>query len=114
MSSIISNQASLKCKDPGCPIFSIVIGNNNIHEALLDLGASVDLLPFTMCERLGLEELKPTKMVLQLDDDSTMLPREMAEDVFIKVGKFIFPVDFVVLETEVLISRNNEMLAILG
>jgi len=51
-------------------------------------------------ERLGLGELKPTKIILQLVDYSTRLPRRMVKDVLIKVGQFIFPVDFVVLETK--------------
>ena len=64
VSSIISNQMPLKCKDPGCPTISITVGNHTIHPALPDLGASVNLLPFTVYERLGLGELKSTKMVL--------------------------------------------------
>jgi len=61
VSSIISNQIPLKCKDPGCPTISIVV---TIHRALLDLGASVNLLPFIVYKRLGPGELKSTKMVL--------------------------------------------------
>jgi len=64
VSSIISNQMPLKCKDPGCPTISITVGNHTIHPALPDLGASVNLLPFTVYESLGLGELKSTKMVL--------------------------------------------------
>jgi len=48
VSSIISNQVPLKCKDPGCPTISIVVGNHTIHRALLDLGPSFNLLPFTV------------------------------------------------------------------
>jgi len=61
---------------------------------------------------LGL--LKPTKIILQLDDRSTRLLRGMVEDVLIKVGEFIFPVDFVVLETKGLLSTENEMPVILS
>ena len=104
----------LKCKDPSCPTISIVVGNHTIHRALLDLGASVNLLPFTVYKRLGLGELKSTKMVLQLADRSTRLPRRLIEDVLIKVGDFIHPVDFVVLETEVVVNPENEISVILG
>jgi len=82
---IISNQVPLKCKDSG-PTISIVVGNHTIHRAFLNLGASVNLLPFTIYERLSLGELKSTKMVLQLADRSTRLPRELIEDVLVKVG----------------------------
>ena len=48
VSSIISTQNTLKYKDPGCPIISYIIGDNKIDHALLDLGASVNLLPFSV------------------------------------------------------------------
>jgi len=65
MRSIIAPQVPVTYKDPECPTISILIGNHNIHRALFYLGASVNLLyPFTAYERLGLGELKPTKMVL--------------------------------------------------
>ena len=63
-SSILS-QISVRYKDPGCPIVSIVIGDQLIHRALLDLGASVNFIPFTEYGMLELGELKPTKMVIQ-------------------------------------------------
>jgi hypothetical protein len=56
----------VKYKDPGCPTISCIIGNFNIDRALLDLGASVNLLPYSIYEQLGLGELKPTKVALQL------------------------------------------------
>ena len=65
-------------------------------------------------EKLGFGELKPAKMVLQLANRSTSYPREIVEDVLIKVGEFIFLVDFVVLETEVVVSTEMEILGILG
>jgi len=65
-------------------------------------------------ERLGLGELKSTKMVLQLADHSTRLRRGVVEDVLIKAGEFIYPIDFVVLETEVIVSPENEISIILG
>jgi len=55
---------SFECKNPGCPTISIVIGNHNIYQTLLDLGTSVNLLPLIVYARLGLGELKPAKMVL--------------------------------------------------
>ena len=63
-SFILSHQIPVKYKDSGRPIISIAIGGQLIHRALLDLGASVNLIPFTEYERLGLGELKPTKMVI--------------------------------------------------
>ena len=64
VSSIISNQVGIKCRDSGCPTISIMIGHHNIRRAFPDLRASVNLLTFAVYERLGFGELKPTKMVL--------------------------------------------------
>ena len=91
--SIIS-QIVVKYNDLGCPTVSIVIGDQLIHKTLLDLGASVNLVPFTKYERLELGELKPTKMVIQLANRSTKVPRWMVEDVLISVGQFIYLIGF--------------------
>ena len=83
----------MKCKDPGSPAISCKIGDRLIEKALLDLGASVNLLPYLVYLQLGLGELKPTTMTLQLADRSMKIPRGIVEDVLIKVDAFYFPVD---------------------
>ena len=64
VSVILQHNTPVKYKDPSCPTISCIIGNFNIDKALLDLGASVNLLPDSIYEQLGLGELKPTKVVL--------------------------------------------------
>jgi len=93
---------------------SIIIAKQLIHTALLGLGASVNLMPFTEYEKLELGELKPTKMVIQLVDRSTRVPKEIVEDVLIRVDEFIYPVDFVVTETEKVSNLASQVLVILG
>ncbi|XP_077215705.1 uncharacterized protein LOC143850332 [Tasmannia lanceolata] len=66
-----------KHKDPGCPTISCTIGNTKIEHALLDLGASVNLLPFSVYMQLGLGDLKPTTVTLQLADRSIKTPKGM-------------------------------------
>ncbi|GJS57328.1 reverse transcriptase domain-containing protein [Tanacetum coccineum] len=66
--------------------------------ALADLGASINLMPLSIWEKLSLPELTPTQMILELADRSTTRPAGIAEDVFVKVGKFHFPADFVVVD----------------
>jgi len=78
----------------------MVIRDQLIDISLLDLRANVNLTPFIEYARLGLSELKPTKMVIQLVARSTRLPRDIVEDVLSRVGEFIYPVDFVVIESE--------------
>ena len=104
----------MKYKDPGCPTISCVIGNTFVDKALLDLGASVNLLPFSVYQALGLGELQKTNVILQLADRSIKIPKGIIEDVLIKVGDFVFPVDFVVLETEPVRNLKNQISIILG
>ena len=71
-----------------------------IKKALLDLGASVNLLPSSVYDLFGFRELKPTTVTLQLADRSIKISRGMLEDVLVKVDEFYFPVDFLVLDME--------------
>ncbi|RVW22897.1 hypothetical protein CK203_107870 [Vitis vinifera] len=64
VSAIIQCKSPLKYKDPGCPTISVMIGGKVVEKALLDLGASVNLLPYSVYKQLGLGELKPTSITL--------------------------------------------------
>ena len=75
VSSILQCKLPIKYKDSGCPTISCMIGANQIERALLDLGASLNLLPYSVYLYLGLGELKPTSMTLQLADRSVKRPR---------------------------------------
>nr|GEV55233.1 reverse transcriptase domain-containing protein [Tanacetum cinerariifolium] len=66
--------------------------------ALANLGASINLMPLSIWRKLSLPKLTPTHMILELADRSTTIPTEIAKDVFVKVGKFHFPADFVVVD----------------
>ncbi|GJV27253.1 reverse transcriptase domain-containing protein [Tanacetum coccineum] len=66
--------------------------------ALADLGASINLMPLSIWKKLQLSGLTETKMVLELADRTISKPTGVAENVFVKVGKFYFPADFVVLD----------------
>ena len=81
---------------------------------MLDLGASVNLLPFSVYEQLGLGELKETSIVLQLTDRSVKVPRGVVEDVLVQVDKFYFPVDFIVLDTQPVVNAHAQIPIILG
>jgi hypothetical protein len=90
----------VKYKDPGCLTLACKIGDNQVERALLDLGASVNLLPYSVYVQLGLGELKSTSITLQLADRSVKKPKGIIEDVLIKVDKFYYPVDFIILDIE--------------
>jgi hypothetical protein len=85
----------LKYKDPGCPTISCFIEEYKIERALLDLIASVNLLSYSVFQSLNLGELKPNSVTLLLIN----VPRGIVEDVLVQVDKFIYLVDFVVLDT---------------
>ena len=100
VNAIIQCKTPMKYKDPGCPTISVNIGGTCVEKALLDLGASVNLLPYSVYKQLGLRELNPTTITLSLADRSVKILKGIIEDVLVKVDKFYYPVDFVVLDTK--------------
>ena len=114
VSAIIQCKTPVKYKDPGCPTISVNIGGISVEKALLDLGASVNLLSYSMYKQLGLGELKPTSITLSLADRSIKIPKGTIEDVLIQVDRFYYPVDFVVLDTEPVAVGTNHVPIILG
>ena len=66
---------------------------------MCDLGASINLLPHSVAKGLNLGEIEPT-LSLQVADRSLTYPKGIIEDVLVKVDKFIFPMDFSILDME--------------
>nr|CAN76445.1 hypothetical protein VITISV_016876 [Vitis vinifera] len=114
VSAIIQCKSPLKYKDQGCPTISVMIGGKVVEKALLDLGASVNSLPYSVYKQLGLGELKPTSITLSLADRSVKIPRGIIEDVLVQVDNFYYPVDFVVLDTDPFVKEANYVPIILG
>nr|CAN69880.1 hypothetical protein VITISV_017361 [Vitis vinifera] len=114
VSAIIQCKSPLKYKDPGCPTILVMIGGKVVEKALLNLGASVNLLPYSVYMQLGLGELKPTSITLSLADRSVKIPRGIIEDVLVQVDNFYYPVDFVVLDTDLIVKEANYVPIILG
>ncbi|XP_059435053.1 uncharacterized protein LOC132168007 [Corylus avellana] len=111
---ILKYKLPIKYKDPWCLTIYCMIGVGRIERALLDLGASVNLLPYSVYRQLVLGELKPTSMTLQLADRFVKIPRGIIEDVLINVDKFYFPVGFIVLDTELVQNVGIQIPVILG
>jgi len=99
-SAIIQKAIPQKSSDPGSFTLPITVGNLYVGKALLDLGASINLIPLSMLKRIGEVDVRPTRMTLQLADRSIKYPYGVVEDLIIKVDKFLFPVDFVVMDIE--------------
>ena len=109
-SAILQRNLPQKIKDPGSFTIPCTIGNAIFERALCDLGASINLMPLSIFKHLGLGEARPTIVTLQLADISLKHPRGVIEDVLVKVDKFIFPADFIVLDME----EDKEIPIILG
>ncbi|XP_027364442.1 uncharacterized protein LOC113871549 [Abrus precatorius] len=99
-SAILLRKLLPKLKEPGSFTIPCTIGNSYFDKALYDLGASINLMPFSVFKRLGMQEPKPTSISLQLADRLITYPRGIVEDVQVKVDKFMFPTDFIVLDME--------------
>src|SRR3954465_546360 len=97
-SALLRKKLPPKLRDPGSFSIPCTIGSLKFENALCDLGASVNILPYSLFKKLNIGEAKPTKMTLQLADRSIIHPRGIVEDVLIKVDKFIYHVDLVVLD----------------
>jgi hypothetical protein len=100
VSAVLLRKLPPKLKDPGSFTIPCRIGDHDFEQALLDLGDGVNLLPYTVYETLGLGELKSTSVTLQLANRSIKRLRGILEDVLVKVGEFILPADFIVLDME--------------
>ena len=98
--AIIQKNLPQKMQDLWSFTIPCKIGNYEFGKALCDSGARINLMPLPVVRRLSLRELTPTKMSLHMVDRSMAQPKVILEDVMVKVGKFIFPVDFVVINME--------------
>ncbi|GJS80907.1 reverse transcriptase domain-containing protein [Tanacetum coccineum] len=99
-SAVILNKLPKKLGDPGRFLIPCEFSGINTCNALADLGASINLMPYSVWKNLSLPELTPTCMTLELADRSISEPIGIAEDVYVTVGKFQFLADFVVVDFE--------------
>ncbi|GJS03237.1 ribonuclease H-like domain-containing protein [Tanacetum coccineum] len=81
-----------------------------LDKALIDLGASVSVMPFSTYTNLGLGILSHTRLTIKLADRTIKQPRGVAKNVLVRIGKFIFPIDFIILD----IPEDDDVLLILG
>ena len=109
-SAILQKKLPPKLQDPGSFAIPFFIGNQVSGKALCDLGASINLMPLSMFKRLKLGEPKSTTISLQLAERSYQHPRGIIENVLVKVGKFVFLADFVILDMD----EDNSVPIILG
>ncbi|XP_016162592.1 uncharacterized protein LOC107605278 [Arachis ipaensis] len=98
-SAIIQKNLPEKLKDPGSFVIPCTFGEVTVERVLCDLGASINLMPLSLMCKPQIEEIKSTKIFLQLADRSLKFSLGV-ENLLVKVGTFIFPTDFVILDME--------------
>ncbi|CAN6580886.1 unnamed protein product [Malus baccata var. baccata] len=100
VSAVLQRKLPTKCKDPGSFTIPCVIGNTRFENAMLDLGASINVMPYSIYASMNLGELKKDGVIIQLADRSNAYPKGVLEDVLVQVNHLIFPADFYVLDIE--------------
>ena len=98
VSALFKPQLPVKCQDPGSFTIPCTLGKITIGGALLDLGAAINVMPKSVYQALGVKNLKPTSVVLQLADRTIRYPDGIVEDILVKVKDLVFPADFYVLD----------------
>ena len=99
-SAVIKRGLPEKMKDPGSFTIPCTIREFELQKALCDSGASINLMPYSIAKKLSLGEITPTTVTLQMADRTLAKPEGIIEDVLVKVGKFVFPADFIILDME--------------
>ena len=99
-SAVIQKKLPTKMKDPGSFTIPCSIRKYEFKKALCDSGSSINLMPLSVVQRLSLGELTPTAITLKMADRSMAQLEGVLEDVLVEVGKFVFPIDFVIMKME--------------
>lgn len=100
VSAVLQSKLPPKLEDPGSFDIPINIGDKKVGRAMLDLGASINLMPYSVYQKLGLEGMKKTSIRLELADHSIKYPKGIVEDILVQVNTLILPADFVVMDME--------------
>ncbi|GJY51050.1 putative reverse transcriptase domain-containing protein [Tanacetum coccineum] len=96
--SYINNTIPQKEKYPRSFTLPCYINNMSFDNALVDLGASVSVMPLSTYLNLGLGELAHTKLTVELADRTVKYPKGIAKNILVGIGKFVFPIDFIILD----------------
>ncbi|XP_068329724.1 uncharacterized protein [Pyrus communis] len=100
VSAVLQRKLPPTCKDPGSFIIPCVIGNTKFEHAMLNLGASINVMPYSIYASINLGELKNDRVIIQLADRSNAYPKGVLEDVLVQVNHLIFLAEFYVLDME--------------
>ncbi|CAN6579350.1 unnamed protein product [Malus baccata var. baccata] len=105
ISALLQRKLPPKCKDPGSFTIPCVIGKTRFDHTMLDLGASINVMPYSVYASMNLGKLKNDGVIIQLADRSNAYPKGVLEDVLVQVDHLIFPADFYVLDDRSIFMR---------
>ncbi|XP_057786366.1 uncharacterized protein LOC131003830 [Salvia miltiorrhiza] len=108
--TVLQRDMPIKCGDPGMFYIPCVIGTMKVDKAMLDVGASINVMPLSMYQDVEIGSLKPTRVGIQLADRSNLYPEGLLEDVLVKVEELIFAADFYILDMGKSKARDPVML----
>ena len=112
LSDLLSGKETpIKYEDPGNPIVTVQIYGQTFPNALVDLGAAINILTTTTCKKLGITSVEPTSTLLELADQSVVRPEGMLHDVIVSVDSWEYPTNFLVINPK---SRLDGHPLILG
>ncbi|KAL4592038.1 hypothetical protein LXL04_005017 [Taraxacum kok-saghyz] len=112
VSAVLQRKLPPKCKDPGMFTIPCTIGEVKIQSAMLDLGASINVMPYSVYKSLNVGPLEETGVIIQLADKSSVFPRGVLEDVLVQVNQLVFPADFYVIDLEEKTPSKSAMIII--
>nr|GEW75513.1 hypothetical protein [Tanacetum cinerariifolium] len=104
------NNPPLKERDSGSFTLPCLINNICFYKAFVDLGASVSVMPFSTYTKLSIGDLSHTRMTIELADKTVKQPKGIAANVLVRIGKFVFPIDFIISD----IPEDDDVPLILG
>jgi len=107
VSTIIQRKLAQKFKDLGMFTIPCVIENHRVEIVILDLGASINVMPLSIYKVLNLGPLKETMVIIQLADRSNSYPEVVVEDVLIRINELIFPMNFYIIDIDDEFSSNS-------
>ncbi|XP_031270994.1 uncharacterized protein LOC116129387 [Pistacia vera] len=110
VSAILQKKLPPQCKDPGMFTIPCKLGDVRIEKAMLDPGASINVMPLSIYSYLNIGPLKETGVIIQLADRSNVYPKGVLEDVLAQVNGLVFPADFYVLDMEEDDSSNSTLM----
>ncbi|KAL7596426.1 hypothetical protein Lser_V15G28925 [Lactuca serriola] len=110
VSAVIQKKLPPKCKDPGMFAIPCTIGDLHNESVMLDLGASINVMPYSVFQSLNVGPLEETGVIIQLADKSSVFPRGVLEDILVQVNQLVFPADFYVIDLEEKTSSKSSMI----